>query len=144
MSAPLSTGRGLFYGTFVVGILDATDALVFFGLRGVRPIRIFQSIASGLLGRVAYSGGMRTAVLGAVLHFFIAFVIVATFLIASRYFRVLLRAPVLTGLLYGLAVYLVMNFVVLPLSAAGRGPLSWPVTINGVLIHMLGSVCRAV
>jgi hypothetical protein len=138
MSAPLSTGRALFYGTLVVGCLDATDALVFFGLRGVRPIRIFQSIASGLLGRAAFSGGLPTAILGVALHFFIAFVIVAVFMVASRYFRILRRAPVVTGLLYGLAVYLVMNLVVLPLSAAGRGPLSWPVAINGVLIHLVG------
>ena len=134
----LSTARALVYGTLVVGILDAADALVFFGLRGAKPIRIFQSIASGLLGRAAFSGGLRTAVLGVALHFFIAFLIVSTFLVASRYIRILRRAPVWSGLIYGIAVYLVMNFVVLPLSAAGRGPLSWPVVVNGVLIHMLG------
>ena len=42
------------------------------------------------------------------------------------------------GLLYGLAVYAVMNYVVLPLSAAGRGPFSTPVFVNGVLIHAFG------
>ncbi len=134
----LSVARAVFLGTLTVGVLDLADALIFFGLRGVRPIRIFQSIASGLLGRTAFSGGMRTAVLGAALHFFIAFAIVATFMVASRYLRVLRRAPVSTGLLYGLAVYLFMNLVVLPLSAAGRGPFSWPVAINGVLIHLVG------
>jgi len=134
----VSTARALIYGTLVVGILDAADALVFFGLRGAKPIRIFQSIASGLLGRSAFSGGLRTAVLGVALHFFIAFLIVSTFLVASRYIRILRRAPVWSGLIYGIAVYLVMNFVVLPLSAAGRGALSWPVVVNGVLIHMLG------
>jgi hypothetical protein len=134
----VSTARALLWGTLVVGILDAADAVVFFGLRGAKPIRIFQSIASGLLGRSAFSGGLRTAVLGVALHFFIAFLIVSTFLVASRYIRILRRAPVWSGLIYGIAVYLVMNFVVLPLSAAGRGALSWPVVVNGVLIHMLG------
>jgi hypothetical protein len=134
----VSTARALLWGTLVVGILDAADAVVFFGLRGAKPIRIFQSIASGLLGRAAFSGGLRTAVLGVALHFFIAFLIVSTFLVASRYIRILHRAPVWSGLIYGIAVYLVMNFVVLPLSAAGRGAMSWPVVVNGVLIHMLG------
>ena len=134
----LSPARAVVYGTIVVGILDAADALIFFGLKGATPTRIFQSIASGLLGRAAFSGGLRTALLGVVLHFIIAFLIVSTFLVASRYIRILRRAPVWSGLIYGVAVYLVMNFVVVPLSAAGRGPLSWPVVVNGVLIHMLG------
>src|SRR4026209_1674952 len=121
----LSTARALLYGTLVVGILDLADAFVFFGLRGARPIRILQSIASGLLGRGAYSGGAGTAFLGAVLHFFIAFLIVAAFFAPSRYFSILRRAPVRSGLIYGVVVYLVMNFVVLPLSAAGRGSYAW-------------------
>ena len=134
----LSRSRALLYGTLVVGILDLADALVFFGLRGVRPIRILQSIASGLLGRGAFAGGLGTAFLGAALHFFIAFMVVATFFVASRYLAILRRSPVWSGLIYGIVVYLVMNFVVLPLSAAGRGSLTWPVVVNGLIIHMLG------
>jgi hypothetical protein len=134
----LTTARALLYGSLVVGILDLADAFIFFGLRGARPIRILQSIASGLLGRAAFSGGLRTAVLGAALHFFIAFVVVATFFVASRYLAVLRRFPVWSGLMYGVVVYLVMNFVVLPLSAAGRGSFAWPVVANGLIIHMLG------
>jgi hypothetical protein len=134
----LSTARALLYGTLAVGILDLADAFVFFGLRGARPIRILQSIASGLLGRAAFSGGLRTAVLGAALHFFIAFIIVVTFFVASKYVSVLRRSPVWSGVIYGVAVYLVMNFVVLPLSAAGRGSYAWPIVANGLIIHMLG------
>ena len=134
----LSAARALLYGTLVVGILDLADAFVFFGLRGARPIRILQSIASGLLGHGAFSGGAGTAFLGTVLHFFIAFLIVATFLVASRYISILRRTPVWSGLTYGVVVYLVMNFVVLPLSAAGRGSYAWPIVANGLIIHMLG------
>lgn len=134
----MSTPRALLYGTLLVGGLDALDAVVFFGLRGVQPIRIFHSIASGLLGRVAFSGGPRTALLGAVLHFFIAFVIVGVFLLASRAMPVLVRAPILSGLVYGIGAYVVINYIVVPLSAAATGRFSWPVFINGVLIHMFG------
>ncbi len=134
----LSASRALLYATLVVGILDLADAFVFFGLRGARPIRILQSIASGLLGRGAFSGGLGTAFLGAVLHFFIAFLVVATFFVASRYISILRRTPVWSGMMYGVVVYLVMNFVVLPLSAAGRGSYAWPIVANGLIIHMLG------
>ena len=134
----MSTPRALLYGTLAVGILDLLDAVVFFGLRGVQPIRIFQSIASGLLGRAAFSGGMASAALGIALHFFIAFLIVAVFLLASRRLPALVRAPILSGLIYGIGAYIVMQYIVIPLSAAGTGRFSWPVFLNGVLIHMFG------
>jgi uncharacterized membrane protein YagU involved in acid resistance len=134
----MSTRRALVYGTLLVGILDGLDAVVFFGLRGAQPIRIFQSIASGLLGRQAFAGGLATAALGLALHFFIAFTIVAVFLVASRRIPALVRAPLVSGILYGLAVYFVMNYIVLPLSAVTPGRFVWPVFINGILIHMFG------
>lgn len=84
-----TVGKAMLLGTLTVGSLDLFDAIVFFGLRGVAPIRILQSIASGLLGRPAYAGGAGTALLGLLLHFFIAFTIVATYLIPLR--RVLPR-----------------------------------------------------
>jgi hypothetical protein len=134
----MTTGRAIAYGALTVGVLDITDALVFFGVRGVPPVRIFQSIAAGLLGRASYSGGLPTAVLGAALHFFIAFVIVLTFMLGSKQIPMLRRHPVVSGLAYGVAVYLVMNLVVLPLSAVGRPTFVLPVVINGILIHMFG------
>jgi len=135
----VSTRAALLFGTLTVGTLDILDAVVFFGIRNhAAPIRIFQSIAAGLLGRAAFSGGLRTALLGALLHYFIAFSIVAVFFLLSRAIPVLRQHAVVSGIVYGVGVYLFMNFVVLPLSNAGRGPFVLPVVINGVLIHMFG------
>jgi hypothetical protein len=138
-AAPLGPARAILYGTLVVGALDAVDAIVFFGLRsGARPIRIFQSIASGVLGRDAFQGGLATALLGVGLHFFIAFGIVSVFYLASTRVRALTRHPVICGLLYGVAVYAVMNLIVVPLSAAGRPSFPLPIVANGLLIHACG------
>lgn len=134
----LSARRALLYGTLLVGIIDGMDAVVFFGLRGVRPLQVFQAIASGVLGRAAFAGGQATAWLGVALHFFIAFCVCLIYLLASSRVMVLRRAPVACGVLYGLAVYLVMNLIVVPASAAAPGTPSWPVVVNGILIHMLG------
>ena len=100
----------------------------------------FRCSGPGLLGRgEAFSGGWGTAALGLALHFFIAFVIVLVFFLASRRLPVLTQQPVIVGLIYGIGVYLVMTFVVVPASAAGGGSLpAWPVALNGVLIHMFG------
>ena len=131
----------MLYGTLAVGTLDAIDAVVFFGLRaGSTPIRIGQNIASGWLGRTAASsGGLPAAALGAATHYFIAFGIVLTYYVCSRRFRLLARHPIPCGIVYGLLAYLVMNRVVIPLSAIGAT--AWPsrpVLVNGLLIHAFG------
>jgi|KBSSwiStaDraftv2_1062776.scaffolds.fasta_scaffold216067_1 uncharacterized membrane protein YagU involved in acid resistance len=142
--AQLSPARAILYGTLVVGTLDVVDAFVFFGLRsGTTPARILQSIASGWLGRAAYTGGAGAAALGAITHYFIAFGIVATYFVVSRRAAVLTRHPIACGMVYGLLVYLFMNRVVIPLSAigAGAGAATWPalpVLVNGLLIHAFG------
>jgi hypothetical protein len=121
-----------------VGVLDLADALIFFGARGVPPRAVLQSIASGLMGRAAYRGGAATAALGTLLHCGIALAVVVTYYVASRRLPELVRRPWLYGPLYGLVVYGVMNYVVLPVSAAVVGPPSLAVVINGLLIHLLG------
>jgi hypothetical protein len=128
----------LFFATLAVGVLDLLDAFIFFGRRGARPIRILQSIAAGLLGRASFSGGWPTALLGLALHFFIAFSIVLVLLLAAKRLPVLARHWFLTGIVYGIGVYVVMNFVVIPLSAAAGGSPRGAVLANGLLIHMLG------
>ena len=109
--------RAIVWGGLLAGVGDITFAFVMSGLRGVGPVRVLQSVASGLLGRAATEGGLATAALGAGLHFFIAFIWATVFWLASRKLKVLVRHPVVCGLLYGAVVYFCMYFVVLPLSA---------------------------
>ena len=110
-------GRAIVWGGLLAGVGDIVFAFVVSGLRGVGPVLVLQSVASGLLGRAATKGGWATAALGALLHFFIAFVWAAIYWVASRRLRVLVERPVVCGLLYGAVVYFLMYFVVLPLSA---------------------------
>ncbi len=136
---PLSPVRAALYGGLAVGILDAFDAIFFFGSRGVSPLRIFQSVASGLLGHASYEGGVPTALLGVVCHFTVALCIATVYVAASRRWQLLARRPLPCGLLFGVIAYGVMNWVVLPLSAAthGGGTPPLPVLVNGVLGHAL-------
>lgn len=134
----MTTRRAVLLGTLTVGTLDALDAIIFFYLfRGTTPIQIFQGIASGLLGRASFSGGLRTMLLGIAIHYFIAFMVVLTFLVVSRRVATLRRWPVWSGMAYGIGVWLFMNLVVLPLSV-GRPRFLRPIVTNGLLIHMFG------
>jgi len=135
----VTPARAIAYGGLTVAVLDGLDAIVFFGLRnGAGPLQIFKGIAGGLLGReAAVAGGWPTALLGVALHLTIATTIVAVFYLASRHWPFLVRRPFVWGPIYGIAVYLQMNFVVLPLSALHAGfPHALPVLLNGILIHI--------
>lgn len=109
--------RAVLYAGLVAGTLDLAYALVANAIRGVEPMRILQSISSGLLGSAAYEQGSATAGLGVVLHFLMMFVICGIYYAASRRLPILVGRPIVMGLLYGAVVYVVMNFAVLPLSA---------------------------
>src|SRR5204862_4397313 len=131
--------KTLIAGGLVVGALDFLDAVVFFGLRNrTTPIRIGQSIAAGLQGRAAFTGGIASAALGVLLHFFIAFSIVFIYYFASRRLPLLTEHVIICGILYGIGAYFFMNYMVIPLSATPRGAFVWPVFINGILIHVFG------
>ena len=116
---------------------DATDGVVFFGLQGLNPIQVLQYIASGLLGQQAFHGGLATAGLGVLLHFGIAAVIAAIYVVASRKLPILRSQAVVLGLLYGAAVYLVMNLIVLPMSAVAHTPITIAALLNGLIGHAL-------
>jgi hypothetical protein len=130
--------KTIFWGGLIAGTLDLTGACVASWLRAsVTPMRVMQSVASGLLGQASYEGGARTAVLGVVLHYFIATTWTTIFYLASRKLRWLIEQPVTWGLVYGVIVYAFMNFVVLPLSAfPQRTPPRFSGRIIGLLIIM--------
>lgn len=118
------------------GVLDITAALVIYGLFGLPPMRLLQGIASGLLGKAAFAGGAATAALGLLCHFFIALSAAAVYFVASRKIGFLVQMPVISGVLYGIAVYFFMNRVVLPLSAVRQAPFSLKMMLIGMIIHI--------
>jgi uncharacterized membrane protein YagU involved in acid resistance len=109
-------------GGLVAGALDIAYACAFWAVKaGVPPRRIFQSVAAGLLGRASFEGGAATAALGLALHFLIATSMSAAYYLVARRWPLLWRRPVPCGAAYGLILYGVMNYIVVPLSAAGPG-----------------------
>ena len=130
------------YGGLAIGILDFLDATIFFMLySGAAFPRIWQGVAAGVLGRdTAVAGGWNTAVLGIFLHFVIAFLVATVYYIGARNISFLVRRPVMSGLIFGVVANFVMQYVVIPLSAAGGGspaPFRLPVFLNSVIGHAL-------
>jgi hypothetical protein len=108
-------------GGFVGGLLDILYAFIVYGVPpfGLTPIGVLHSVAAGWMGRDASNaGGLPTALLGLVTHFAIATCMAAVFVQAARRWPGLIARPVLWGLIYGFGLYVAMNYVVAPLSAA--------------------------
>jgi hypothetical protein len=113
----------IFWGGLACGVFDITQAFIAFGLQfHLRPGQVLQSVASGLLGPKSFQGGAKTAALGFFLHFLIAFIWAVIYFVASRQIALLTARPVIAGLLYGEFVWVVMNCIVVPLSAIHRWP----------------------
>ena len=108
--------RAILTAGLVVGVLDISSAFVIWWQRGVGARRGLQGIAAGLLGAKSFDGGLVTAGLGLALHFFVAFVVVSIFYLASRKIEFLTIHPVVSGVLYGIGVYVLMYWFVLPMA----------------------------
>jgi hypothetical protein len=127
----------LLAGGLAAGTLDILYAWAFWALKaGVSMQRILQSVAAGLLGKASFTGGRSTAALGLLLHYLIATSMSLAYYLLARRWPLLARRPLLCGAGYGLMLYGIMNYVVMPLSAANPGskdPLWIALTI---VVHM--------
>ena len=127
----------------LAGVLDIIDAFVFFGARGVKLIRIPQSIASGIMGDAAYSGGWTTFAVGLGLHFAIAVVMAFVFYLIASAVPLVRKALTVSGLVYGLGCWGVMTYLVLPVSRFKGGhnppfpPEVGPQLYNALFAHMV-------
>lgn len=126
----------ILWGGLACGVLDIIAGFVIYRFFGARPMRLLQGIASGLLGPRAFTGGIATALLGLVCHFLISFAAATVYVGGSALVPVLGAHTIVSGMLYGVAVYFFMNHIVVPLSAAPRRPFSSKMMVIGLVIHM--------
>jgi uncharacterized membrane protein YagU involved in acid resistance len=110
--------KSVLVGGVVAATLDLLYACVRQGLRGRDPEWVLQSVASGWLGQGAFESGATGAALGFVSHYGIVFVAATLYLLASRRWPVLISQAAACGIAFGVAIFLFMNFVVIPASAA--------------------------
>ncbi len=131
-------------GGLVAGSFDITYACTFWYLkRGVLPSRVFQSVASGLLGDASFTGGWRSAALGLALHYFIATSMAVTYYLFARRWSDLWEKPFVYGPMYGVLLYGIMNYIVVPLSAANPGSRNLLWVLLSIAVHalLIGTPC---
>ena len=126
-------------GGLVAGTIDiGSPALIY----GISPIVILRAIASGVLGKESYSGGAYSAALGLVLQWAMSLLIAAIFVVPATRYRVLIRHWITAGIAYGVVVFFVMNYVVVPLSRTppGHGFTVYTFTTNMLAMLLFGLI----
>ena len=113
--------RGILLGGFLAGLVDFIYPTVKTVMAGGSWMRPWKGVASGLFGKVAHEGGIGMVVTGIALHFFICIAAAALLYVIASRLKWLPRQWIVLGILYGIAFLAVMNYVILPLSAIGRG-----------------------
>ncbi len=134
------TTRGTLRAILTAGIVCATLDGGFFSLyvwlRGLSPLRIWQGVASSLLGKDAFLQGWRSGIFGLFLHLCVAYTVATIFVLLARRIPLLTRQWVGAGLVYGLGVFLVMNRIVVPMTRIGRRSLTMESLIVQLVLHL--------
>ena len=129
--------RIIFWTAILAGTLDIAAAMINSNLRtGTGPITVLQFIASGVLGREAFSGGLLTAFSSLVFHYFIAFIWTLIFFIIYPGFNLSPKYKIIAGLSYVILIWLIMNLVVLPLSNIPQIPFQFSQVLPGLSFIM--------
>jgi hypothetical protein len=128
--------RVIFTAGLICGFLDGLSAIAIAGYSDVSPMRVFQGIASGLLGRSSFQAGVGTALLGVLLHFIVATGAAAVYFFASRSLPVMIDRTLIRGVVFGVLVHLFMTFVTIPISI-GRRPFVLQSFVTYLLVAMI-------
>jgi uncharacterized membrane protein YagU involved in acid resistance len=134
-SGKATLARATLLATLAAGTLDIGAAILL--NLGVGPRVVLQSVAGGWLGSAAYRGGWSAALLGLASHFGIMLGIAAVYMALASRLPVLRSRWLAAGLLWGVAVWLVMSQVVVPLSASTLPAPDLPAIVQGLIVHVL-------
>jgi hypothetical protein len=137
-TSPQLAGLGLVLaGGLLGGAGDLAFAFIYYAPAGATPLRILQGIASGVLGPASFQMGLGSAALGAFCHFFISVCAAFVFFLASTKLTFLTRRWLISGIVFGVLMFLAMRLVVVPLSAVKAGPMKLSSIIGELCSHMV-------
>jgi hypothetical protein len=126
--------RPILLGGFIAGTIDI-GAATWINSTSV-PV-ILKAVASGVLGSASFQEGAAAAGLGLALQWLMSLVIAATFVVATRNRPWMRRQWVVAGISYGVVIFFVMNYVVVPLSRVGHPPRFTPRQFAENMLAML-------
>jgi len=106
--------RAIIAAVAASGTLDILSAFVFGGMAGVGPGKILRYVASGPFGDPMREGGTGAAAVGLGVHYALMTIMVLLYFALASRIDVMRRQWPVSGALYGIAIYLVMYWIVVP------------------------------
>ncbi len=121
---------------FFVGTLDILSAFIYYFLKtGQKNVSIvLRYVASGLFGKEAFSGGNTMIVAGLIFHYIIAFAFTIFFFWLFPKIKAFSKNKILTGVMYGIFTWMIMNLAIVPLSKIGSRPFDFVSALINLLI----------
>ncbi|MDB5087247.1 MAG: hypothetical protein JWR09_1241 [Mucilaginibacter sp.] len=137
-SKPAAGFKTILWSGLVAGILDGIAAIiVLHAWYKLTPSQVMQWIASGAYGAAAFTGGTPTVIAGIFFHFVVAYVLAVIYFFAFPKIKFLSARPILSGFLFGLGIFLVMNLLVIPASNIQKSPFDPGLAAVSIIWHML-------
>jgi len=123
----------------IVGTLDILSAFIYYYIKtGKNPLLILQYIASGIYGKEAFSGGSTMMLTGLVLHYVIAMAFTIFFFWIFPKIKDLSKNKIMTGIFYGIFIWVVMNRAIVPLSKIPNAPFN---IVNALINAAILIIC---
>src|SRR4051812_18210463 len=120
--------RPIVIATLIAGTLDIISAFVFSAMAGVSALAVLKFVASGPFGS-APTESLGWGLAGLLVHFAIMACMATAYMIVAPRLPILLRNPIVAGILYGVLLWIIMYWIVRPL----RFPeLPLPHTLKGI------------
>ena len=134
-----SVAKTILLSGFIAGTMDILAAILVYSviMQKVTAGQILQGIAAGVFGKTIVGTPMAMAVIGLAFHYFIAFCFAIAYFVAYPHIPFLRKQKIISGLLYGIVVWAVMNLIVVPMSNAYHAPFAWPSAIRAAAILMI-------
>jgi uncharacterized membrane protein YagU involved in acid resistance len=134
-----SPAKTILLSGFTAGTMDILAAFFVYSvlMQVVTPVQILLHVASGVFGKTIIGNETTTALIGLLFHFIIALGFATAYFLIYPYIKFLHYNKIISGILYGMLVWLIMNFVVVPLSNASHAPFALNSAIRAAIILIL-------
>jgi uncharacterized membrane protein YagU involved in acid resistance len=121
--------------TGVAGTLDILFAMILTVFFGREIGGMLRYVGSGPFPQ-ATDMGAGGAILGLLVHFALMAIMATAYVLAASKVRALTEKPILWGLLYGIATYVVMNLIVVP----ARFDMPFPPSTRSILTQLFAHI----
>jgi len=127
--------KPILLATLVCGTLDILLAVILTIWRGREIGGMLRFVASGPFP-AATEMGAAGSLLGLAVHFTLMAIMVAVFVFAARAVPMLIDRPWVSGLVYGLITYAVLDLIVVPM----RFPAAWPPSALSITTQLFAHI----